>query len=218
MGARTSYIILLLLCCFPAFAQMGKMTEEEREQQRRFIRQDTLPVVVEALPDEVNTHFSEYCGQLLSDSTFLFTSMRANVEEDIEQIFETSWYCDIYQSKLLPNGEYNVSEALPAIVNTFKTFNSNFCFNEKRDLLIYSRCTRNMYGELRCTLWQSQRKGQTWSKPKKLPSTINAEGATTLHPHFVDGDDHDVLYFVSDRKQSVGLLRQAERGALFQFG
>ncbi len=74
------------------------MTEEEREQQRRFIRQDTLPVVVEALPDEVNTHFSEYCGQLLSDSTFLFTSMRANVEEDIEQIFETSWYCDIYQS------------------------------------------------------------------------------------------------------------------------
>lgn len=206
MGARTSNIILLLLCCFSAFAQVGKMTEQEREQQRRFIRQDTLPVVVEALPDEVNTHFSEYCGQLLSDSTFLFTSMRANVDEDIEHLFETSWYCDIYESRLLPNGDYAPAEALPAIINTFKTFNSNFCFNEKRDLLIYSRCTRNMYGELRCTLWQSQRKGQSWSKPKKLPSTINAEGATTLHPHLVDGDDHDVLYFVSDRKQGVGGL------------
>lgn len=206
MGCRVSYIILLLLCGVSVSAQVGKMSEREREEQRRFIRQDTLPFVVEALPDEVNTRFSEYCGQRLSDSTFLFTSMRAKKEEDVEQLFETSWFCDIYQSRCLPDGEYAPSEALPTIVNTFKTFNSNFCFNEKRELLIYSRCTRNVYGELRCTLWQSQRKGHSWSKPKKLPSAINADGATTLHPHLVDGDDHDILYFVSDRKQGMGGL------------
>jgi len=206
MGIRVSYIIILLLCGITAYAQVGKMTEQEREEQRGFIRQDTLPVVMEALPDEVNTHFSEYCGQLLSDSTFLFTSMRANAEEDLDHYFETSWYCNIYESKLLPNGEYIPSESLPASINARNAFNSNFCFNEKRNLLIYSRCTRNHYGELRCTLWHSYKDGQSWSKPKKLPSFINAEGSTTLHPHLVEGDDHDVLYFVSDRKQGIGGL------------
>jgi len=206
MGGRISHIIILLCCAMTVSAQVGKMSEQEREEQRNFIRQDTLPVVLEALPDEVNTHFSEYCGQLLADSTLLFTSMQAHVDEDLEHLFETSWYCDIYQSKLLPDGGYTPAEALPAIVNTRNTFNSNFCFNEKRNLLFYSRCTRNTYGELRCTLWQSSRDGESWSKPKKLPSFINVEGATTLHPCFVDGNEHDVLYFVSDRKQGVGGL------------
>ena len=206
MKPHAYHIILFLLMGLTAQGQVGKLSERQRKEQRAFILNDTLPVLVEALPDEVNTHFSEYCGRLLPDSTFFFTSMRANAEEDLDHLFETSWYCNIYQSKLLPDGNYAPAEALPVNINSLKFFNSNFCFNEKQDLLIYSRCTRNNDGDLRCALWQSSREGHIWSKPKKLPAAINAEGSTTLQPFLVETDNMNVLYFVSDRKQGIGGL------------
>ena len=206
MRLRVLHIILLLSIGVATQAQVGKLTEQQREEQRHFIRHDSLPVIVEALPEEVNTHFSEFCGRLLPDSTFYFTSLRANADEDIDHIFETSWYCNIYQSTLLPEGSFTPAEPLSPLINARNAFNSNFCFNEKHNLIIFSRCTRNHDGELRCTLWQSKRDGRSWQKPKKLPSTINAEGTTSLQPYLVEAENLDVLYFVSDREQGVGGL------------
>lgn len=189
--------------CISATAQ-NKMTEAQRRAQQDFIRKDTLPVRVEALPDEINSRFSEYAGQLFSDSTFLFSSMRADVAEDNDNLFETSWYCNLYQSKLLDDGSYLPAMPLPQAINTRKAFNSNYCFNEKRDLLIYSRCVKNGEGALQCSLWQSQKKGGNWDKAQKLPAAINAVGTSSLQPCLVEADDKQILYFVSDRPQGVG--------------
>ena len=132
MKPHAYHIILFLLMGLTAQGQVGKLSERQRKEQRAFILNDTLPVLVEALPDEVNTHFSEYCGRLLPDSTCFFTSMRANAEEDLDHIFETSWYCNIYQSKLLPDGNYAPAEALPVNINSLKFFNSNFFSTKNR--------------------------------------------------------------------------------------
>lgn len=197
---------MLFVCiCLPATAQR-KMTEAQRKTQQDFIRKDTLPVKIEALPDEINTRFSEYAGQLFSDSTFMFSSMRADVAEDNDNLFETSWYCNLYQSKLLQNGDYEPAEALPLAINTIKAFNSNYCFNEKRDIIIYSRCVKNGDGALQCSLWQSQKKGDSWGKAQKLPAVINAVGTSNMQPCLVETEDRQVLYFVSDRVQGVGGL------------
>lgn len=185
-------------------AQNVNFTSTQREQQRQFIRQDTLPVFVEALPSNINSPFSEYNGILLPDSTFYFTSMKADVEADYDHFFENSWYCKIYESRLLPNGSYAPAKALPTTVNHLQTFNSNFCFNEDKTLLIYSRCTRTSTGELHCQLWQSEFKNNSWGKATKLPNCINQKECSSTQPHLVQYPDHEVLYFASNRPNGIG--------------
>ena len=119
------FIALLVLLTTAGMAQNVRLTEGQREQQRNFIRKDTLPVAVEALPANINSHFSEYAGRLYPDSAFFFTSMRADVKEDYDRFFETSWYCNIYESHLRPDGSYARPTSLPAVINSRKFFNSN---------------------------------------------------------------------------------------------
>lgn len=195
-------IILIGIVCSGRAQQ--KLTDAQRNEQIQFIRQDTLPVTIEALPSTVNTPFSEYAGFLSNDSTFYFTSMRADVEEDNDHFFETSWYCYLYKSNYSSDNHYINTEALPNTINTPNTFNTNFCFNKKQDMLIYSRCKRGDEGDLQCSLWQATLGKQGWEKPKKLPSNINEVGSSNMQPFLLDCDQHQVLYFVSNRKKGVG--------------
>lgn len=197
-------ISLFVTFCHWGFGQVQKMNEYERKVQQAFIRQDTLPVQVTALSERINTPFSEYAGRLHSDSTFIFTSMRSDAEEDFDHYFETSWYCKIYSSVLLPDGEFAPSEPLPSIINHRNTFNSNFCYDERDRMLIYSRCQRDNNSELKCELWQSEKRHNQWERPRKLPQRINAEGYSTLQPHLVHLPEYDVLYFVSNRPNGYG--------------
>ncbi len=203
---RHLYLLIgFCLLWLPVSAQV-RLTDAQRAEQIRFIRQDTLPYSVTALPPEVNSPFSEYSPTLLDDSILLFTSMRADVEEDNDRLFETSWYCQLFQSKRNPDGSYEPAQALPSSINYRKTFNSNLSYNPTGSELIYSRCLRNGAGDLRCSLWQSFRDSKGWSKPKRLPAVINAENATTLQPCLISLPEYDVLYFVSDRKNGMGGL------------
>lgn len=204
MYFKALHIISLVLVCFSVSAQNRHLTDAQRDEQINFIRHDTLSVTVEALPDEINSRFSEYSGKLLPDSTFLFSSMRADADEDFDHLFETSWYCNLYQSKLLSDGSYLPAIPLPSIINTHKAFNSNLCYLQEKELLIFTRCTRASNGDLQCSLWQSSRHNGEWSKPKKLPSSINAEGSSSMQPDLVSENGQDILYFVSNRKHGIG--------------
>lgn len=198
--------IALCLLGLTIQAQIVPLTDKQRAQQQEFIRHDTLPVSVQWLSDNINTPFSEYDGRLFQDSSFYFTSMRRDVDEDYAHYFETNWYCGIYMSKLLSNGQYAKPKMLPDNINAPNFFNSNFCFNEERTQLIYSRCRRLPTGELQCDLWETCQGRKGWERPKKLPATINKSGFSTMQPCLVSYPDKQVLYFVSDRSNGVGEL------------
>lgn len=204
MSRNILFTILCTILVLAVNSQPIGMSREQRILQQSYIKQDTLPVIVEALPNHINSHFSEYAGNLYSDSTFLFTSMRADVGEDLDHFFETSWYCKIYESKFLGNEEYSVPVALPGVINNLSTFNSNYFYDEREQKLTYSRCKRVGDGELRCELWQSSRNSKGWSKPQRLPSSINIEGSSSMQPYFVRADGHQVLYYVSNRPDGIG--------------
>lgn len=199
-------VLILLLFIFhqTTYSQIRPLTEAQRREQQQFIKHDTLPVQIQALPYSINSRFSEYAGQLFDDSIFYFTSMRADVEEDNDHIFETSWYCNIYKSKLTNDGDFTVPEALPTNINAINTFNSNFCFNKARNKIIYSRCKRNENGELQCTFWESILGAKGWNKARKLPNIINEDGSSCMHPFLLEMNDHQVLYFSSNRKNGFG--------------
>lgn len=199
-------LYILLTAVIPVSAQGIHLSEAQRNEQRKFIKSDTLPVSIEALPNNINSHFSEYAGRLFPDSTFLFTSMRADVEEDFDNIFETSWYCNIYRSLLLPDGRFSKPENFSEILNGRNTFNSNYCLYDHGRKIIYSRCKRIGHGELQCDLWSSELSDKKWTKPRKLPTSINAAETSNMHPCLVEDSAYDVLYFVSNRPNGVGGL------------
>ena len=64
MYFKALHIISLVLVCFSVSAQNRHLTDAQRDEQINFIRHDTLSVTVEALPDEINSRFSEYSGKL----------------------------------------------------------------------------------------------------------------------------------------------------------
>lgn len=198
------FLLGLLLPRTTGLAQHVRLTESQREEQRNFIRHDTLPVQIEALPSYINSHFSEYAGRLYPDSAFFFTSMRSDMREDNDHFFETSWYCNIYETRLQPDSSFARPTALPATINSRKYFNSNFCFNEQRDRLVFSRCNRVGDGDLHCDLWESRMEKKGWEKPRKLPTEINLDGYSSMQPFLLDNGNHQVLYFTSNRPKGCG--------------
>ena len=199
--------LLLILTLLTTLAMQAQpLTDAQRRAQQRYIAHDTLPVAIERLPSRINSHFSEYASHLAPDSTFYFTSMRADMEEDYDRFFETSWYCYLYKSRLLPEDRYEKPEAFPPIINNPKMFNSNFCFNAQHDRLIFTRCTKSGDGELQCSLWQSELGKKGWGKPKLLPKAINAPNSSNMQPCLVENEKYTALYFVSNREHGAGGL------------
>ena len=165
---------------------------------------DSIIVTIKPLPSAINSHFSEYAGKLLPDSTFLFTAMRNDAAEDVEHFFETNWYCYLYESKALTEGKFAQSKPLPTAINHPKYFNSNFCLSEDGRRMILTRCVRMGDGDLHCDLWQTEKHGDNWQKPKKLSSVINEKDCSTMQPCLVQLSDYEILYFVSDQPGGYG--------------
>lgn len=196
------FLWLFFLCVSPIFAQQP-MDGAERKRQADFIRHDTLPVEISALPDEINTSFSEYNGVMLPDSTFFFSSLRPESEDDYGEIFEQFWTTSIYRSYLTVGG-YSHPQSISNLVNDNKFFNCNFTFNDPLDMMVFTRCLRESGKQLQCSLWRSDLKGGRWSKPQQLNRRINLPGTTTTQPNWVDYEDYSVMYFVSNRPHGFG--------------
>lgn len=167
---------------------------------------DSIIVTVKALPNSINTSFSEFAAKLLPDSTFLFTAMRNDAAEDAEHFFETNWYCYLYESKALEEGGFLSAKPLPSAINNPKYFNSNFCLSEGGQRMLLTRCVREGEGDLLCSLWQSEMGKGNWGKPKPLPPVINQKGSSAMQPCLVQLPDYEVLYYVSDRPGGYGKL------------
>lgn len=191
----------LMAACF---AQSG-VDAEVRKAQIEFLKRDTMPVEVSLLPSEINTPYSEYNGVLLPDSTFFFSSLRPESEEDYGEIFQQFWSTRIYSCHLTIGG-YSKPQPLPATINDDKYYNCNYTFNREHTLMVFSRCERESGKQLHCSLWKSEGKDGRWQKPQMLNRRINLPGTTTTQPHWVDGKEYSIMYFVSDRPNGFGDL------------
>ena len=189
-------IVWIIPLRVPSRAQSGDATVLPTE--------DSVIVTIKPLPSTVNSSFSEYAGKLLADSTFLFSALRNDADEDVEHFFETNWYCYLYESKALPEGRFLTSKPLPRNINNPRYFNSNFCLSEDGKRMILTRCVRVGDGDLQCSLWHSEKENGIWKKPVQLPSVINQKGSSSMQPCLVKLSDYEVLYYVSDKSGGYG--------------
>ena len=201
---QSKSIIHIILLTMVVVGFMWKPATAQTDMVTVLPTEDSILVTVKSLPSSINSSFSEYAGRLLPDSTFLFTSMRNDAAEDAEHFFETNWYCYLYESRLLTDERYSKATPLPSNINHPKYFNSNFCLSEDGKKMLLTRCVRIGEGDLQCNLWQTEKDGDHWRKPKLLPSTINARDYSAMQPCLVQLPDIEILYFVSDRPGGYG--------------
>ncbi len=200
----------IILIIFTFYILSGELLGQEPpfnysrgKEQVDFIKKDTLPVKVSPLSKTVNTNYSEYNGILFSDSTFYFSSMRNESEEDFGNLFEAYWSTYIYSSKLTIGG-YSKPVSLPVTINSPKYFNCNFTFNKDRTLIIFARSPLINSTDLRCELWMSEKIHGKWQKSSVLNHRINLPGCNTTQPYYVEYDDYAILYFSTDRPKGFG--------------
>lgn len=142
-----------------------------------------------------NTSLNEG-GFCISDSSFFFTrnsgeKNRKNKEQKPLNIFYT---------ELQENGDWTTPKAL---FSNYENSNVSFAhpsISEDGEMLFYTSNLLDTTGK--SDIYYSKRiENNTWSKPERLPETINTTALETF-PSFVDGKG---LYFTTDRNTNHGL-------------
>lgn len=205
MVNRLRVLVCMALCmfCMALLSAQNSLSLAQRKAIAKQIRQDTLPYLVNRLPDRINSPFSEYNPLLLSDSLFFFTSMRSEVDDDNESFFDTHWSSRIYQTDYQDDDYQNI-HALSTVINKGKYYHPNFCFNKAQDYMVFSRCYRTVNEELVCDLYESHKQKGKWGKPSMLGSDINGKFFSSTQPFLAELADYAVLYFVSNRPGGQG--------------
>ena len=163
---------------------------------------DTGKVEIEKLPSQINTSYSEFNAMEDMDKGIYFTTLRSLTKGD-SRLIDDYYVAQIYLSSYAANG---LREGVPLNhkINNNKYNNTGFCLNENKDRLYFSRSLvegKDTY--YRIYVSQLDAHGE-WGRPVLLPKQVNAEHSSNMQPFIVNGEDFDVLYFVSNRQGGFG--------------
>lgn len=164
---------------------------------------DSENFVVYHLPSPINTTNSEFNPVLLPGGKLVFSSYRILYADSFSDIFSKYYTSSIYETKLTNSG-WSVPNEFDKKINGKRGFTANICFANHYRMALFTKCEDNNGQIGKCKIYFSVRKNNKWTKPKALPEFINAEGYSTTQPNYIEGDDYDILYFVSNRPGGFG--------------
>ena len=164
---------------------------------------DTLPVLVEKVPHPVNTEYSEFNAIQMGDEALYFSSIRQLSGSEQNSILEDFYMGMIFVAPYTVNGIREITP-LPATINNHKYNNANFCFNEDKTKLFFTRCPIYTKKNRHCAIWVSDYVDGKWGKPHKLDKNINHPNSNNTQPYLANTNHGQILFFVSDRKDGYG--------------
>ena len=164
---------------------------------------DSVLYEITHLPKQINTVNSEFNPVMLPGQHLVYSSYQTLFADSFSNIFSTFYTSKILESKLSKQG-WSEAKSFDKRINSNRWFTANITFDKRYRTAYFSRCYDNNGRIGRCILYTSEWKNGKWQKPKKLPKPINSENSSSTQPFLVDGDDIDILYFVSNRKGGYG--------------
>jgi hypothetical protein len=167
------------------------------------ILSDTLPVEIKQVSDLVNTKYSDYNGIQFNDEALYFSSVRQISSGETNSVLEDFYMSMIFVAPYTVNGIVKTTP-LPPIINNPKYHNGNFCFNNDKTKLYFTRCPISTKKDKYCAIWMSDFTNEKWGNPQRLDRIINQSGSNSSQPCIVYINDYQVLFFVSDRKGGFG--------------
>ncbi|MFA4853616.1 MAG: hypothetical protein WC599_13960 [Bacteroidales bacterium] len=168
------------------------------------ILNDTIPVLIEHLAENVNTPYSEFGALRLGDTTLVYSSLRPNSTEEFEYLLPNFYLSKIYQSKNTIAG-WSAGSGFSLKINNKGTNNANITFSSDHKRMYFSRCTTGKISETRCALCMMELQNGKWQTPVKLNEKINLPGYSSTQPSIGTLESNtEILYFVSDRPGGIG--------------
>lgn len=166
--------------------------------------QDSAWINVEKASEKINSIYSEY-GTLQDDEYGIyFSSLRPKSQSEYNEILDDYYISQIYMAPYSSRGLGEVYPISP-VINNEKYHTGNFCFDKEKKRLYFSRKKVSDGTQGKWSIWTSHIDDEgAWSKPEKLNAAVNAENSSNSSPCLVEGEDYDVLYFVSDRSGGYG--------------
>lgn len=164
-----------------------------------YMLNNAVPLSMEHLDTTINSKVSEYAAVEKDSTTLYFSSLRDGRRKDVNAVN----YNKIYTAIL--NGEkIKRAKELDTNFNSANLHAANTCFNATNTRMIISKCQAKNASEYTCELYESKYLVNHWSRPEKLPTSINMAGFTSSQPCFGKLKNKDVLFFASNRPGGQG--------------
>lgn len=158
---------------------------------------------LDRLPPKVNSPYSESNVRPYGDSVLYFTSLQPVTKNEHSSVLDDYYASRIYKARVTSDGITTV-RALPSRLNHPQYNNGNICFNAAHTRLYM---TRSRVAESAASeIWAADFRDGKWQKPYRLGPPVNLPGTVSTHPHIVEADGQEILYFVSDRDGGYGGL------------
>jgi WD40 repeat protein len=161
---------------------------------------DSQRVSIIHLNKNINTYDAEFGAFPLGDSVVYFSSFRGdsgNIENKYLRIFKST----------KDSGNWKLAKQLDTIINSPEYNDGNVCFSSDYNRFYFTRCKYVNNSKTICEIYVREYKDGNWGTPVRLNDDINLEGYTATQPNIgANGDDGEILYFVSDRPGGMGNL------------
>jgi len=163
-------------------------------------------IVIRHLDSTINKVNAESAPAMFNDSILVFTSLRTDKKEYInEQDTEGTIKRKLYFAKF-ENDAWQFKGEYSTILNDVGANTGNACFSPDKKRIYFTRCKPNFNEIMTCAIYVSEKNGDDWSEPVKLPKQINNPKFTSTMPAVtiepVKGNE--VIYFVSNKKEGKG--------------
>ncbi len=165
-------------------------------------------IVVQHLDTAINKVHTEAAPINFNDDEMVFTSFRTEKKEYlIEDDTARSVKRKLYKARRV-NGTWKYAGEYGNNLNDDDYNTGNASFSPDRKRIYFTRCKLNYMEKMVCAIYVSEKVGDSWTEPVKLPKQVNNPKYTSTMPAVtidpVKGND--VIYYVSDNKAGKGGL------------
>jgi len=160
--------------------------------------------LVKHLNESINKAHIESSPILLDSNTLIYVSLNDEALDlhDTENL-DSMPVRKFYIAKRA-NKEWEGGKILNGPFNEKNKNIGNGALSPDGNRLYFTKCEPNVDGKIICRIFVSSKDKNIWTEPKDLGNTVNSEEYTSTMPTVgIDSKkNQEVIYFVSDRKQS----------------
>lgn len=141
----------------------------------------------------INSDYTEFAPTPFGNERMLFSSTKMGKAK----IFETSKGFRNWEGVIVPSQFASLEED--------HVCNATYSPDEKRIYFTVCKSVENWgYLTTRCEIYVTQKNGNLWGAPERLPEIINQPGITSTQPNVIQDGDKELLYFASNRVGGQG--------------
>ncbi len=163
---------------------------------------DTADVVIDKLPETVNTQNSEF-GHGIYNGKLIFSSLRADSISAAEEVYTSNYKTSLYSSELDTLSFKQSEQIKDLFFEKLNSGNGSFSLDGKR--FYFSACSEKGYNYT-CKIMVAYYADGKWSNIDSLGEVINEPGYNTTMPCIANLNGDETLIFSSDRDDSEGGL------------